>query len=196
MLIAIEGKDRIGKETQSKLLAQALEGKGLKVKLREIPYEESFIKPYIYKMLYNGYAKSFPTLFQTLQQSNRIYYQVTEGIKDQLNYDVVIYDRWKLSSIVYGNLTNVKQWHHQFFGKFLEDTNYPFILDGESFTRDEEPDSYEKDEAFQNNVREEYKKYVNESDCCFLINANQEKEKVHEQIMDKILEYRDLKENE
>jgi len=50
-LIALEGADRVGKATQSTMLEEALNSRGIKATVEEIPYDDGVTHPEIYRML-------------------------------------------------------------------------------------------------------------------------------------------------
>lgn len=181
-LIVIEGPDQCGKQTQSNLLHNALVQMGYKVKLIEVPTNDHVFYPIIYWMLDNGFAKKYPTVFQLVHFFNKLLFALILPI--YYSYDYIILDRWKLSGFVYGKATGAKPILTHLF-KILPDVDYTIVLHGKKFSRGCE-DSFEKDNELQSRVRELYKT-VSEQNCYKLINCNQPKETIHNDICDYIL---------
>ena len=101
-LVVIEGPDRVGKETQALRLQVFLEAKGLRVKSVEVPFRDYSTYYVIYWMLRSGSAVRWPNAFQTIQFLNKLSYQTFFFLFHLCVCDYVIFDRWTLSSKVYG----------------------------------------------------------------------------------------------
>ena len=158
-IIAIEGPDRCGKATQSKLLLQRLVAAGYTAKIVEVPIHSNFAYSVVYWMLRNGLAKRFPKIFQWFQYFNRQIFQWRELPTLEQQCDYIIMDRWSLSTTVYGEATGV---HKEFTTKLsrrLKQPFHTFVLLGKSHKHDAE-DVYEADTALQSRVRKIYKEWV------------------------------------
>lgn len=186
LYIAIEGPDRVGKQTQANLLKNYLVSRDKKVLLVEVPVKDRFTHPLIYWMLRNGLAKRLPNAFQWLQVANRKIFQKTVLDNAPLRYDYVIFDRWSLSTLVYGLAEGLSP---QTLGKMCDYLLKPHInvvLLGE-LQGLEARDSYEKDRALQQRVGALYRDWAlnNES---IIVDASQPVEQVHCQIVARLAE--------
>lgn len=153
--IAIEGADRCGKQTQSKMLTEALAKRGYNVRLMEVPVNDGVTYRLIYWMLKNGTAKRLPNLFQFVQFLNKLIFQVTWLFWLSYTNDYVIFDRWSLSSVVYGNATGTNRTFVRFLYELLKKPDMTIVLHGARHTEDTE-DVYERDTVLQQNVRKGY----------------------------------------
>lgn len=163
-IVVIEGPDKVGKETQSKKLVHALNQYGVKTKLVEMPVRDcNQSYRLIYWMLRNGRAKQFPNVFQFVQFVNKWLFQRIFLKKLHEEYDVLVFDRWALSSVIYGNATNVNKKFVMFLFNLLMKPDLTFVFHGLSFRRSTtEDDSYEKDTDLQAEVKQAYAKWANE----------------------------------
>lgn len=181
-LIVIEGPDRVGKETQSKMLEGWLKSRGYKTARVEVPYNDGFTYRLIYGMLKNGMAKSRPDLFQTIQVLNRIIYQTFVLPWLENDYDFIIFDRWHLSAEVYGEASGVDSTLLTLLCKFISKVDLSFVLVGKAHSA-EGRDVYEKDTEFQTEVRRLYNEYAGQDPSCIIINAEDSIAGVHESII-------------
>jgi dTMP kinase len=181
-IIVIEGPDRCGKATQSKLLRDRLASFGVASTIVEVPVRSAVTYRIIYWMLQNGLAKKFPKLFQVLQFLNRKIFQILDlpGLENE--YDVIIFDRWSLSSIVYGEASGVSKDFTIKLSKHLRQPDHTFILLGHSFPHDAE-DVYESDVNLQEDVRIRYSLWAaNHPHVTTVIDCQQNKKKISKQI--------------
>lgn len=99
-LIAFEGLDYSGKETQSRLLVDWIRSKGFDAVRMEFPVYDTpigeEIRAYLYKQ--RDYT---PREFQLLLEMNR-YEQQTVIVRLMQEYDFVVLDRYHLSGLAYG----------------------------------------------------------------------------------------------
>lgn len=182
-IICVEGPDRVGKATQTKLLVNFLTTMGFSAERVEVPYKKGWTYSLIYKMLKTGLVKVFPTLFQTIQFLNRRIFQKNELPKMVESNDFIVFDRWSGSSYAYGLATGVNKRVIEFLMKSLVSPDVTIVLDGESHVK-EYRDSYEKDRKLQHRVRELYKEYVSHRKCCAtVIDAEQDQFEVLFQIV-------------
>lgn len=157
-VIVFEGADQTGKETQSKLLQQTLSNDGRRAIRVEVPAKAcGWTYKIIYWMLKNGTAKRFTNIFQFVQFLNKWLFQ-TRVLPELLkNFDYVIFDRWSLSAIIYGNVTGVNDHFNLWLYKRLKKADITFIIHGTSFRRKSTTDdSYEKDAELQSKVKDAY----------------------------------------
>jgi len=158
-LVVFEGPDKVGKETQSKLLAQNLKKQGVNC-IRVEPSKEAHprLKKLIYSMLDTGAAKRHPNTFQFVQFLNKVYFQTFKLPKLQSVYDVVILDRWALSGYVYGEAEGIKPWLNKWMFNRVKRADITLVLSGASYKRSTTTDdSYEKDNDLQTKVRIRYR---------------------------------------
>jgi len=100
MLIAFEGLDQSGKETQARTLGSRLEGNGYKVRPASFPDYETPIGREIRQAL-DGQREFGPDVMQLLYVANR--FEWRPRIESWLAAgDIVICDRYRASSIAYG----------------------------------------------------------------------------------------------
>lgn len=187
-LIVFEGPDRVGKETQSQLLVTSLTKVGART-VRVEPSKESLSCgcKLIYSMLESGAVKRYPNTFQFIQFLNRVYFQVFKLPDLMSNYDVVILDRWNLSSIAYGDATGVNPMFNRVLYWLLKKPDVTVVLCGSSFKCKETNDVYEKDIDLQRAVRRSYYSWVQEHPLNHELIDNQgTKDEVHERILDAI----------
>lgn len=180
--LAVDGPDKIGKETQTNLLVRYLKEDGNKVKLVEVPYNDFVFHKLIYWMLRNGLAKKTPNLFQFVQFLNKFFFQLFILPYLLLTNDYVIFDRWALSAIVYGGVTGVNQMFNRFLYALLYKPHGTVILTGQPFFR-KGSDSYESDDELQSTVRELYSLMADEYPRHGKINANQSRMSVHAEMI-------------
>ena len=175
-IIVIEGPDRVGKATQAKRLKEYLAHKGKRVEIVEVPIKRGVTYDAIYWMLGNGLAKKLPRLFQTLQFLNRWTFQKVELPKLASSNDFVIFDRWSLSTNVYGLAEGLGPEFVNYFYSNLRRPDYTFVLLGDSHQHEAE-DVYERDTALQKRVRILYDQWAkNHPDECHVINCQNPKE--------------------
>ncbi len=186
-IIALEGCDKVGKATQSNMLAHSLRRYGDKVALVEIPFRDEFTRPLIYWMLRNGKAKTYPNLFQFVQFLNKLMFQWTVLLWLRLTCAYVVLDRWSLSAIVYGDATGVNPTLNRLLYWLLESPDVTVVLHGTSFKRKSVDDVYEKDSALQLAVRRGYYDWVQEHPSDHELIDNQGTvDEVHERILDAV----------
>ena len=184
-ILVFEGADKTGKETQSKLLQKALCDAGYNAMRVEVP-TKACPRTYalIYKMLKDGSAKRWPNAFQFVQFLNKWMFQhrVLPGL---MKYnDVVIFDRWSLSAIIYGNATGVNRTLNQFLYNRLKKADVTLVFHGKSFRRKAADDSYEKDTDLQEKVAIAYHTWgVKNHKDHMLVNNERSVEDIHQGII-------------
>jgi len=158
-LVVFEGPDKVGKETQSKLLANVLKAEGFRV-IRVEPSKEAHprMKKLIYSMLDSGAAKRHPNTFQFVQFLNKVYFQLFKLPKLMREHEIVILDRWALSGFVYGEAEGINPTLNKWMFNLVKRSDITLVLSGTSYKRSTTTDdSYEKDSDLQTKVRVAYR---------------------------------------
>lgn len=184
-LIAICGPDKVGKETQSRMLVAHLKSEGYRSIRYEIPYNDNFSHKLIYWMLRNGYAKTHPGLFQWIQFVNKRIFERFELKKAMCEYDYIVLDRWSLSALIYGMATGLGRadCEDQFAALIRPDAT--IVLVGKALS-DKKDDVYEADTYIQRRVRELYTDWAinNTHNGGRLIHASGNRGEVHLNVLD------------
>jgi len=181
-VIAIEGPDRVGKATQTKLLKRYLQSLGYKTLIVEVPIRSNFTYNLIYWMLQNGLVKKFPKFFQWLQYFNRQVFQWFRLENLDKDYDYVVMDRWSLSTVIYGSASGVPLEFTEKLYKRLREPDYTIVLLGNSHSHEAE-DEYEKDSELQKRVRTLYYEWATaRPDTSSVIDCNDSRENVAKNI--------------
>ena len=181
-IIVIEGADRCGKFTQSNLLKGYIDSLGLKSTIVEVPIRSLVTYKVIYWMLHNGTAKRFPKIFQWFQFLNRKIFQTFTLPFLEMDNDVIIFDRWSLSTTVYGAAEGVPESFTKKLADWLRKADHTIILHGQSFNHTAE-DVYEADTNLQRNVRMLYAQWAaDHPEECTLVNSRQSREDIHNYI--------------
>lgn len=190
-IVVIEGPDKMGKATQSALLLASLalqerkDDTPLRVTQQEIAAQDGITYDKIYKMLETGDATKFPATFQAFHTSNRLIWQAQQLPKLASKFDVLILDRWTISSWVYGLASGVDEDEIQCLCEDLIKPDLVFVFLGASFKTPERPDDcYEADTGFQEKVRELYGSWVvRNRDVAIGVDANRPREVIAEELL-------------
>lgn len=158
MLIAFEGLDQSGKQTQAELLRDWLKSQGHKARLVSFPDYGTSIGEEIARAL-QGERDYGPEVMQLLYIANR--YERKQDLQRWLDGGLILVaDRYLASSIAYGEAQGLEaDWltHAQ---KFLPPASLTIMLDIAPETAVErkavDRDRYERDLAMQHRVRESY----------------------------------------
>lgn len=188
-LMALEGPDRLGKSTQAAMLKEALSHSSYQFGscVIKIPWKDDVTYDRIYEMLFSGEATEHPAVFQSWQALNRHLFQKTELPRLCALYDLIILDRWNMSTQVYGAASGVLPSATDMMLKGLHDPDLTFIFSGEPFAMESEADSYEKDTRFQEKVREGYRRIAEiEDDSVIQVSANRDPKEVSDSILREI----------
>jgi thymidylate kinase len=160
-IVVFEGPDKVGKETQSKLLNQTLLNSGYRTIRVEVPSKMCpRTHKLIYKMLHNGAAKRWPNVFQFVQFLNKWLFQLTVLPSLLRANDVVIFDRWSLSAVIYGGATGVNAALNMWLYNRLMKADVTVVFSGKSYRRNTADDSYEKDNELQARVKQAYSEWA------------------------------------
>lgn len=181
-IVVVEGPDRVGKQTQTNLLKEHIEKLGQRASIVEVPIRSAVTYRIIYWMLHNGLAKKLPKTFQVLQFINRKIFELFTLPKMEEYNDVIILDRWSLSTIVYGGAEGVSQAFTVGLSKWLIDPDHTIILLGQSFPHEAE-DAYEADSELQQKVRVGYGTWAaNHLDETTVVDCHQDKSEISKKI--------------
>jgi dTMP kinase len=158
MLIAFEGLDQSGKETQARTLRARLESEGRRVRSLSFPDYETPIGREIEKAL-KGEREFGPDVMQLLYIANR--YERKPDIQRWLDGGLMLVcDRYKASSVAYGEAMGLDPAWLAEAQRFLPDPAITILLDIAPETAVQrkavDRDRYERDLALQARVRASY----------------------------------------
>lgn len=179
MLIAFEGLDQSGKETQARGLAARLQEDGYRVKALSFPDYETPIGREIRKAL-DGERDFAPDVMQLLYVANRLEWR--EKIERWLSEgDIVVCDRFRASSVAYGEAQGLdREWLEE-IQRGLPTPAVTFLLDIAPETAVHRKatgrDRYERDLALLERVRASYRRQASQPGWV-LIDAEAPKDEV------------------
>jgi len=193
LTIAIEGPDRIGKQTQVQMLTRALSSRvGWEQSAHiETPIRDEHTHTRIYEMLRDGRAKKYPSTFQGLQIANRLIYQAQYLPTFLTQYDALVFDRWNASSYAYGRAAGLPAEELCCELDLVAEPDITIILDGPPFPKSD-LDDYEKDMEFQSRVRSAYEEWARarpKGERVYIIDAGDTIEAVHATIWDIVTDF-------
>jgi dTMP kinase len=183
MLIAFEGLDQSGKETQARQLRERLERDGHRVHPLSFPDYTTPIGQEIQKAL-AGDRDFGPDAMQLLYVANRCEYR--PQIEQWLTAgDVVMCDRYRASSVAYGEAQGLDpQWLTE-IQKYLPAASLTVLLDIAPETAVQRKaagrDRYERDLSLLARVRESYRRQARQENWV-LINGEVPKDQVREAV--------------
>lgn len=160
LLIAFEGLDQSGKQTQAETLRDYVVSLGRECRLLSFPDYETPIGSEIFKALH-GEREYAPDLMQLLYVSNRYEYRtrITQWIADGL---ILLCDRYLASSIAYGEAHGLDAAWLADIQRFLPQPGLTVLLDIAPDTavrrKSANRDRYERDLALLSRVRESYRR--------------------------------------
>lgn len=160
MLIAFEGLDQSGKETQARRLSEALRASGCRVEMLSFPDYDTPIGGEIGEAL-AGRRGFGPDVMQLLYVANR--YEKKPLIEEWLAAGaVVICDRYLASSIAYGESQGLDAGWLADLQRYLPQPELTFVLDIAPETavarKQTGRDRYERDLALLARVRQSYRR--------------------------------------
>jgi len=160
LLIAFEGLDQSGKQTQAERLKDALERRGRHCILLDFPSYETHIGKEIGEGL-QGRREYGPDVMQLLYVANR--YEKKPQIEGMLSQgSVVICDRYLASSIAYGEAQGLDGEWLRDVQKYLPPPDLTILLDIAPETaagrKTSNRDKYERDLALLSRVRDSYRR--------------------------------------
>ena len=158
LLIAFEGLDQSGKETQAQQLRERLKEEGRKVRLLSFPDYGTSIGEEIARAL-QGEREYGPDVMQLLFIANR--YERKQAIEQWLAGGLILLcDRYRASSIAYGEAHGLDPDWLEALQKFLPPTDLTILLDIAPETalgrKTADRDRYERDLALLGRVRQSY----------------------------------------
>ena len=158
LLIAFEGLDQSGKQTQAELLRDHLKADGHKVRLLSFPDYGTSIGEEIARAL-QGERDYGPDVMQLLYVANR--YERKDEILQWLEAGLIlICDRYRASSVAYGEAHGLDAAWLSAMQKYLPDPDITFLLDiaPETSARRKtgDRDKYERDLQMLARVRDSY----------------------------------------
>ena len=179
MLIAFEGLDQSGKETQSRHLRARLEQDGHKVHAISFPDYETPIGREIAQAL-AGEREYGPDVLQLLYVANRLEYKPRLGSWLDAG-NIVICDRYRASSVAYGEAQGVDADWLNDVQRLLPEPAVTVLLDIAPETAVQRKasgrDRFERDTGMLGRVRESYRRQA-EAGNWILIDAERSKDEV------------------
>ncbi len=184
MLIAFEGLDQSGKETQARHLGARLEQDGHRVHPLSFPDYGTPIGQEIRKAL-DGDREFGPDVMQLLYVANR------GEFRPQLDLwlssgDVVMCDRYRASSIAYGEAQGLDASWLEDIQRFLPAPDLTIYVDIAPETaarrKAHDRDRYERDLALLGRVRESYRRQATQPGWV-LVDGEQSKDTIAEQVL-------------
>ena len=188
MLIAFEGLDQSGKETQALLLADALRSAGSRVECVSFPDYSTPIGREIAEAL-AGRREFGPDVLQLLYIANR--YEHKPRIVDWLAAGaIVICDRYLASSIAYGESQGLEPSWLADAQRHLPAPDLTFVLDisPETAVRRKETnrDRFERDLALLARVRESYRRQA-QAEAWRLVDGERTKDEIQRAIRKEVV---------
>jgi dTMP kinase len=164
LLVAFEGLDQSGKQTQAEILAERLAHDGRAVRLMSFPDYETPIGAEIGRALH-GQRDYAPEVMQLLYVANR-YEWKNEILREKITGTVVICDRYLASSVAYGEATGLDpKWLFE-IQRHLPQPDITFLLDiapeASARRKTENRDRFESDLALLARVRNSYLRQLTE----------------------------------
>ena len=188
MLIAFEGLDQSGKETQARQLRARLEKDGRKVHAASFPDYETPIGQEIAKAL-RGEREFTPDVIQLLYIANRFEYKprFDRWLADR---GVIVCDRYLASSIAYGEAQGLDAAWLEQIQRQLPSPMVTILLDISPETAVSRKragrDRYERDLPLLGRVRESYRRQAQRPDW-ILISGESSKDEVAAQVLQAVL---------
>ena len=160
LLIAFEGLDQSGKQTQAELLRDRLTAKGRTVRLLSFPDYDTVIGAEIGRAL-RGERHYTADVMQLLYVANRCEYKqhVAEAMQAGT---IVVCDRYLASSVAYGEAQGLDRAWLIEIQKYLPQPDVTILLDippeASARRKSRDRDKYERDLALLSRVRESYRR--------------------------------------
>jgi dTMP kinase len=160
LLIAFEGLDQSGKETQAQQLRERLRAAGHKVRLLSFPDYGTSIGEEIARAL-AGEREYGPDVMQQLFIANR--HERREAMLEWLAGGLILLcDRYRASSIAYGEAQGLDAGWLEDIQRFLPPSDLTIFIDIDPETavkrKAHDRDRYERDLALLSRVRESYRR--------------------------------------
>lgn len=193
-IIAIEGLDKSGKHTQSKMIVNYLRQQGYKVEQSEFHRYDTPTGQLIQKWLYKEYDVDQYTIELIMTADKQAQQKWFEELERQ-GVDFLILDRYIGSQKVYSKANGVDTFWTFALQQHLRKPDLEIYIDitpEESMKRKGkwgENDRYESDLILLSNVREFYLERVNTRSNRFVVNGMQSIEQIHYDIVGVVNEY-------
>jgi dTMP kinase len=180
MLIAFEGLDQSGKQTQAERLRDRLKQEGRKSRLVSFPDYGTSIGEEIARAL-QGEREYGPDVMQLLYVANR--YERKPDLQRWLEGGLILVcDRYTASSVAYGEAFGLDPAWLTEIQKFLPPAALTILLDIAPETaagrKSVDRDRYERDLALLGRVRESYQRQVSAGGNWAVIDAEQSKDAI------------------
>jgi dTMP kinase len=185
LLIAFEGLDQSGKQTQAELLRDRLKQDGRKSRLVSFPDYGTSIGEEIARAL-QGERDYGPDVMQLLYIANR--YERKPDLQRWLDGGLILVsDRYLASSVAYGEAFGLDPVWLADMQKFLPRAALTILLDIAPETaarrKSADRDRYERDLALLGRVRESYQRQASAGENWVVIDGEQPKEAVAAEIL-------------
>jgi dTMP kinase len=182
-LIAIEGLDQSGKQTQAELLRDRLKAHGRKSRVVSFPDYATSIGEELARAL-AGERDYGPDVMQLLYVANR--YERKDDLQRWLDGGLVLVcDRYAASSIAYGEAFGLEPAWLVDMQRFLPPATATILLDIAPETavqrKSVDRDRYERDLALQARVRESYQRQAREH-AWIVLNGERAKAEIAEDV--------------
>jgi dTMP kinase len=192
LLIAFEGLDQSGKETQARMLAASLRSQGRLVETLSFPDYQTSIGREIGEAL-GGRRDYGPDVMQLLYIANRFEHK-PRILEWQAAGAVVICDRYLASSIAYGESQGLDAAWLADAQRYLPQPDLTFVLDItpeiSAARKQTNRDRYERDMPLLTRVRESYRRQASQTGWHF-VDANRPKDVIAVDIAQRLRHYLD-----
>jgi dTMP kinase len=185
MLIAFEGLDQSGKETQAQQLRERLRGAGHKVRFLSFPDYGTSIGEEIARAL-QGEREYGPDVMQLLFVANR--HERREAILEWIGGGLILLcDRYRASSIAYGEAQGLDTAWLQDIQRLLPIADLTIYIDISPATaarrKAHDRDRYERDLALLDRVRASYQRQAS-GPAWVRIDGERSKEEIAQEVFD------------
>jgi dTMP kinase len=158
LLVAFEGLDQSGKQTQAELLRDQLTSNGRLVRLLSFPDYQTVIGAEIGRAL-RGEREYTADVMQLLYVANRYEFK-GEVLRAKENGTIIVCDRYLASSVAYGEAQGLDADWLTDIQKYLPQPDVTFLLDippaVSARRKTVDRDKYERDLSLLSRVRESY----------------------------------------
>ena len=183
MLIAFEGVDQSGKETQAQQLREKLRGSGRKVRLLSFPDYGTSIGEEIARAL-GGERDYGPDVMQLLFVANR--HERREAITEWLaGGHILLCDRYRASSVAYGEAQGLDPAWLEEIQRWLPVPDLTIYIDIAPETaaqrKAHDRDRYERDLALLGRVRQSYQRQARQPNWV-MINGEKSKDQIADDV--------------
>src|SRR5687767_9554570 len=187
MLIAFEGLDQSGKETQAHRLRERLREAGHKVRLLSFPDYGTSIGEEIARAL-QGEREYGADVMQLLFVANR--HERREAILEWIGRGLILLcDRYRASSIAYGEAQGLDAAWLDDIQRFLPAADLTIYVDIAPETaakrKSHDRDRYERDLALLGRVRDSYRRQARQSDWV-LIDGERTKDEIADDVLNAV----------